>query len=334
MSRSLIVLPDDSAKPILDAIANAKKSIRVKMFLFSDPALLQAVIAAQHRGVDVRIMLNPERRDGEKENGESRKTLVEGGVKVIDSNPHFDLTHEKSMVIDDTIAFVQSLNWETKNLTVTRDYAVVTTHKHEVDEIAQCFDADWNRDKFDTGDHSHLIWCIGNGRQRIGQVIDNSKHSLWLQNERYQDPVMIEHLVRAHTRGVTIRIMARPPNKLKKGKLEEGVSGLRALQDLGVKVHTLRHIKLHAKLIMADDKIAVVGSINLAPGSFDSRRELAIEVDDEHITSRLSKTLQHDWENSHPLDLSDEGLMEKLKKKDPKVGEALGITEEKKHKHK
>ena len=114
MSRSIIVLPDDSAKPILEAIADAAKSIRIKMFIFSDPSLLQAVITAQHRGVDVRIMLNPERRDGEKENHASRKTLVEAGVHVIDSNPQFDLTHEKSMVIDDETAFVQSLNWETK----------------------------------------------------------------------------------------------------------------------------------------------------------------------------------------------------------------------------
>ena len=67
MSRSIIVLPDDTAKPILEAIAQAQKSIRVKMFLFSDPSLLDAVIAAQRRGVDVRIMLNPERRDGEKD---------------------------------------------------------------------------------------------------------------------------------------------------------------------------------------------------------------------------------------------------------------------------
>ena len=130
MSRSIIVLPDDSAKPILDADAHAEKSLRIKMFIFSDPSLLQAVISAQHRGVDVRIMLNPERRDGEKENHDARKTLTDAGVHVIDSNPHFDLTHEKSMVIDDGTAFVQSLNWETKNLTVTRDYAVVTSHKH------------------------------------------------------------------------------------------------------------------------------------------------------------------------------------------------------------
>ena len=165
----------------------------------------------------------------------------------------------------------------------------MTSNKHEVEEIAQCFDADWSRTKFDAGDHSHLIWCIGNGRQRLGKLIDESKHSLWLQNERYQDPVMIEHLVRAHGRGVKIRIMARPPKKLKKDKIAEGVSGLRTLQDLGVKIHTLKHIKLHAKLLLSDDKVAIVGSINLAPGSFDSRRELAIQVEDDHITESYSK---------------------------------------------
>jgi cardiolipin synthase len=333
MSRSIIVLPDDSSKPILDAIAHAAKSIRIKMFIFSDPSLLQAVIAAQHRGVDVRIMLNPERRDGEKENNDARKTLTDAGIHVIDSNPHFDLTHEKSMVIDDGTAFVQSLNWETKNLTVTRDYAIVTSHKHEVEEIAQCFAADWNRTKFEGGEQSHLIWCTGNGRQRIGQLIDESKHSLWLQNERYQDPVIIEHLVRAHARGVKIYVMARPPDKLKKGKLAEGVSGLRSLQDLGVKIHRLKHVKLHAKLLMADDDLAIVGSINLAPGSFDSRRELAIKVDDAHITRRIAKTLQEDWANSHPLDLSDEGLLAELEKDDPNVGEDLALAAGKHHKH-
>ena len=332
MSRSIIVLPDDSGAPILKAIIEAAKSIRIKMFVFSDPSLLQAVIAAHKRGVDVRIMLNPARRDGKEENGESRKALTAAGIKVIDSNPAFDLTHEKSMVIDEAIAFVQSLNWETENLTSTRDYAIVTTHKHEVAEVAQCFDADWDRKKFDTDDQKHLIWCIGNGRQRLGQLIDQANDTLWLQNERYQDPTIIEHLVRAHCRGVKIRIMARPPHKLKKDKLIEGVSGLRVLQDLGVKIHKLKHIKLHAKLLVADCSRAIIGSINLAPGSFDSRRELAIEVDDEHIIHRIRETFEQDWANSHPLDLSDEGLLAELQEYDPNVKEDLALAEGKHHK--
>jgi cardiolipin synthase len=325
MSRSIIILPDDSAQPLLNAIMNARSSLRIKMFVFSDPEMIEAVITAHKRGVKVRVMLNPERRDGQKENDETRKRLDEAGVDVKDSNPHFDLTHEKSMVIDDAAAFIESLNWETRNFTETRDYAVVTSHRHEVDEVAQCFDADWERTKFVSGDHSHLIWCTGNGRQRLCQLIDSAKHSLWLQNERYQDPVIIEHVVRAWRRGVKIHVMARPPHKLKKDKLVEGVSGLRILQDLGVPVRKLKHIKLHAKLLFADDARAIIGSINFAPGSFDSRRELAIEVDDEPILKRIRKTLHDDWEKGKLLDLSDQALLEELQASDPNVVEDLGI---------
>ena len=101
------------------------------------------------------------------------------------------------MVVDDERAFVKSLNWETKNLTETRDYAVVTSHKHEVSEIIDCFEADWKRKKFNAGDNAHLIWCTGNGSERIAEFIDDARHTIFLQNERYQDAVIIERLVRA-----------------------------------------------------------------------------------------------------------------------------------------
>ena len=325
MSRSLIVLPDDSAKPILAAINGAKKSLRVKMFIFSDPSLLQAVIAARQRGLKVRIMLNPARRDGESENTESRKKLEAGGVEVIDSDPTYDVTHEKSMVVDDTTAFVKSLNWETKNLTETRDYAIVTSNAHEVAEIIECFESDWHRKTFLGNEHSHLIWCCGNGRERIAQFIDDAKHSLFLQNERYQDAVIIERLVRAARRGVKIHVMARPPHKLKKEKLVEAVGGMRMMEDVGVKIHKLKHLKLHAKMLLSDNVRAIVGSINLAPGSFDTRRELAIEVRDDDIVERITKIAHHDWEHSHPLDLTDEGLLAEFEKHNTKGAEELAL---------
>jgi phosphatidylserine/phosphatidylglycerophosphate/cardiolipin synthase-like enzyme len=324
MSRTLIVLPDDSVQPILDAINGATKSLRIKMFIFTDPSLLDAVIAAHHRGVKVRIMLNPRRRNGVSENDETRSKLEAAGIEVRDSNPAFDLTHEKSMVIDDTIAFVKSLNWQTKNLTGTRDYAVITRHAHEVEEIINGFEADWSRQDFASG---HLIWCRGNGRERITQFINQAKHSLWLQNERYQDQMMIECLVRAKERGVKVHVMARPPHTLKKDKLIEGVGGLRILSDIGIKVRKLKALKLHAKMLLADGERAIIGSINLAPGSFDSRRELAIEVDDKHIVDRLHQIVKRDWKNAHLLDLTDEGLLADLEKHGGKGLEELGLDD-------
>jgi phosphatidylserine/phosphatidylglycerophosphate/cardiolipin synthase-like enzyme len=325
MARALIVLPDDSSKPILNAIDGASKSIRIKMFVFSDAALLKAIIAAKRRRVKVRVMLNPVRRSGERDNEATRRALRRAGVDVKNPNPAFDLTHEKSMVVDDTVAFVKSLNWTTKNFTETRDYAVMTDRKRDVAEVIDGFEADWHRQAFTPRTHSHLIWCPGPGRDRICDFIDDAKHRLFVQNERYQDAVIIERLVRAQQRGVKVQIMARPPHTLKRDKLVEGVGGLRILDDLGIKIHKLKHLKLHGKMLLADGVAAIVGSINFAAGSFDDRRELAIEVRDDDIIDRLYRTAHHDWEHSHPLDLSDAGLLSDLEDRIEDSAQLLGL---------
>jgi cardiolipin synthase len=312
---SLIVLPDDTAKPLIDALDGAKESVNIRMFLFTDPSMVEAVKAAEKRGVKVRVMLNPARRDGSAENEETRKALVNTGVEVRDSNPEFALTHQKSMVIDSAVGYVESLNWETRDLTQTRDYAVVTSHALEVAEMLRCFECDWEQTKFEPDPKSRLIWCPNHGRERIAEFIDAARTTLWLQNERYQDTVIVERLVRAMRRGVKVHIMARPPHNLKKEKLIEGVGGLRIMQDVGAKVHRLRHMKLHGKMLLADEGRAIIGSINLAPGSFDARRELAIETDAHAVIHRLMAITQFDWDHSHPIDLSDEGLLADLEKK-------------------
>ena len=314
MSHRLIVLPDDTADAIIDPIKAARHTLNIRMFLFTDPSLLEAVIAARCRGVHVRVMLNPARRDGTTDNQVARDALLAAGVSVHDSSTEFAVTHQKSMVIDDKIGFIESLNWETRDLTETRDYAVETTCKTEVAEMVRCFDADWDEQPFEPMAGSDLIWCPNNGRQRIADFIDGATETLWLQNERYQDMVIIERLVRAAKRGVQVRIMARALHKLKKKKLFEGVSGLRIVHDVGAKVRTLKDLKLHGKIMIADDERAIVGSINLSPGSFDDRRELAVETSSEHVVRRLVETAKHDWKHSRKLPLSDEAILADLEK--------------------
>ena len=209
------------------------------MFLFTDPTLLNAVIAVKRRRVDARALLNPARRSGENGNEQSRTTREAAGIAVRDSSLAFALTHQKPMLIDDATGFVESLKRETRDLTETRDYAVATTHKSEVAEMLACFDADWTQTKFELDPQSRLTGCRNNGRGRIAAFIDAAKEALWLQNERYQDTVIIERLARATERGVRAHIMARPPHTLKHDKLVEGVGGLPIMHDVGAKVHRL-----------------------------------------------------------------------------------------------
>jgi phosphatidylserine/phosphatidylglycerophosphate/cardiolipin synthase-like enzyme len=137
-------------------------------------------------------------------------------------------------------------------------------------------------------------------------------------------------------RGVKVHVMALPPHSMKEEKLVEGVGGLRIMDDVGIKIHKLKHLKLHGKMLLADGCRAIIGSINLAPGSFDDRRELAIEVHDEDIVERLHKVAKHDWKNSHPLDLSDEGLFADLEDRKEGSSAKLVLKEHENHdkKHK
>jgi cardiolipin synthase A/B len=310
--RKLIVLPEDGIIPVAEAIESAKGSLDVKMFLFTEPALVNAVIAAHRRGVRARIMLNPARRTGESDNADTIKLLIAAGLEVRDTPPQFPVSHEKSLVVDRRLAIIGSMNWAVKNFTKTRDYAVATTVKEEVEEVIDCFNADWDRSQFDGGERARLVWCPGNGRLRIAHLINKAKHYLYLQNERYQDMTIIEHLVRAKRRGVHVRVISLAPHSLRGKKLFEGVNGLRFMDDVGIKIHKLKGLHLHAKMVLADGKQGIVGSMNIAPGSFDERRELGIEVTDERIVKTLKRTFDRDWENSHQLDLSDEGILKEM----------------------
>jgi cardiolipin synthase len=319
MARKLIVMPDDSIEPILTAIGGAAKSLRIKIFSVSDRRVLSALVKAHKRKVKIRVLLNPTRHSGEIQNKGARTVLLDAGIDVLDTNPAFTVTHEKSMVVDDASAFIGSLNWDPDNFEDTREFAAISDDPDEVAEVTECFEADWSRQPFEPRRHSNLIWCPDSGRDRVAQFIDEAKHSLFVQNERYQDAIIVEHLVRAKLRGVKVHVMTRPSHSLRARKLVEGVGDLRIMNDVGIGIHQMKHLKLHAKVLLADKSRAVIGSINLTSSSFDERRELAIQSNDPEVVNRLSEVVHDDWRSSHALDLSDRAVLSDLERH-PKNG--------------
>ena len=179
-SRSLLVLPEDSIDSVLQAIHQADTYLDVKMFSLSEPRLMASLIAAHRRGVHVRVMLNPSRRSGYADNEVAFRELVSAGIAVRETHPAYEVSHEKSLVVDQSVVFIQSFNWTEDNL-AKRDYAIATSWRQEVDEVLHVFDADWNRQDDTNVDDLSLIWCRGNGRKRIGDFIDQAAKNLLIQ---------------------------------------------------------------------------------------------------------------------------------------------------------
>jgi phosphatidylserine/phosphatidylglycerophosphate/cardiolipin synthase-like enzyme len=317
---SLIVQPDDGIAPVLRTLEEAKHSLDIKMFQFTDPVLIEAVIAAHKRGIKVRVMLNPSRFTGEHDNDEAFELFRNAKVPVKETNPKYPITHEKSMVVDGKQAFIMSLNWAPKYFGLTRDYGLVTNDPEEVAEVAGCFQADWDRIDFTPPPVSNLIWSVGRSRQEVIDFINGAEKTLYIQHEKYVDTPVIEALVHAKMKnGVKVHAMALPIHSLRDFYQLDGIAGLRLLEDLGIHVHKLHGTHLHAKLILADKHRALLSSFNIYPKCFNERRELGIRFSDHDLIKRLVKIFEEDWENSRRIDLSDAGIQADREKHAAKV---------------
>jgi len=304
-SHRLIVQPDDGTAPVIALIDEAKKSLRVKQFTLTDPDVMAALVKAHKRGVDVRIMLNPHRSSGDRANDESYAALRKAGLKVEWTNPAFAVTHEKSMVVDDAVALIATFNMATKYFTETRDYGIITTHHRPIAEVISCFEADWARKPFEPEAGSNLLWSSNNSRRVMAEFIDGAERELDIQHPKFVDVTIVERIALALKRDVKVRVLCGGKHGISDYDVLDTFASLRLMDAFGAKVRRQKHLKLHAKLIIADGKRAQIGSMNIDRSAFDLRRELGGVLHDEHIIKGLSKVFEHDWEQAKPYEAPD-----------------------------
>ena len=301
----LIVQPDDGLAPVLEFINSAENSLLIKQFTFTEPHLIAAVMDRKKAGVDVRVMLNAQRSGGDRANDETYEQLQNAGVAVQWASSKFYVTHEKSIVVDEKAALVATFNLMEKYFTLTRDYGVITHNPHQVRQIVEVFNADWNHLDWDCPAWENLLWSNSNSRYHMAQFIDQAEHRLDVQHPKFVDTVILERLAAAADRGVKVHVLCGGKHGISEWDVLDTFASLRTLRRFGAKVHKQKNLRVHAKLIIVDDIKALVGSMNIDRSAFDLRRELGIMTDDLPLVGRLKKVFDDDWELSHHYDAPD-----------------------------
>ena len=199
--QQLLVMPDDGVQPVVDFIASAQQELRLKQFKLQSPAVLEALRQAHGRGVHVRVMLNPHTSGGDRWNDEAYAALQSWGVAVAWTSESFPVTHEKSIVVDDSAALIATFNLSDKCFSETRDYGVITYAAAAVQQVIDGFEHDWTRSFFDPDLTIGLVWSSFHSRGQMAKVIDTAKKRLWIQHPKFVDAVILERLIAAHDRG-------------------------------------------------------------------------------------------------------------------------------------
>jgi cardiolipin synthase len=291
----LLAMPDAGSAPILQAIDGARESIRLKIYLITSNEVMDALQNAAQRGVEVRVLIEEEPFGGGDTNALAVQELAAVGVQVRARPDVFVYSHEKSLVVDDRRAYIMTHNLTNSSFNRNREYMAIVEDPAVVAEVAQVFDADWERVEPDLS-RSLLVWSPVNSRSHIEALVALAQVSLDVQHTSLLDEQLLGLLADAAQRGVRVRVIT--PAILDPSEWEfEPISNLAAA---GVGVRFLDQPYVHAKAIVVDGQVAMIGSQNLTANSLENNRELGIIFDDVAAVNRLARVFLQDWNNAEP----------------------------------
>jgi phosphatidylserine/phosphatidylglycerophosphate/cardiolipin synthase-like enzyme len=298
-------MPEDGCQAVVDLIAATRQQLLLKQFKLESAAIVEALLQARGRGVEVRAMLNPHTSGGDRWNDAAFAALEAGGIAVGWTSDAFPVTHEKSMVFDRETALISSFNLADKYFTQTRDYGVLTQDPAAVAQVIAGFEADWLREPFQPDLAVGLVWSNRHSRGQLARIIDRAESSLWIQHPKFVDAVILERIIAARERGVKVHFLCGGKHGISDWDIYDTFSSLRIMDRFGVKVRRQKHLKLHAKLVLVDGHYAQTGSMNIDRSAFDLRRELGIESDAPDVVKRLRHTFESDWDQASPYQAPD-----------------------------
>ena len=328
---------------MFDAIDRATSHIHLQSFIIGNDALghefLDRLVMKAKAGVRCRVLYD---RFGSTRGWASG--LFKGyhntpGLDIvpwIQANPikrlnQFNLrNHRKVLIVDGKEAFVGGLNLHAGHVTqagraAIRDYHFSVAGPITL-ELQYAFLRDWyfmtNEDPASllTADHFPRMEPVGDALIRVVNggptaevealtditcaAIDGARKQLLIVTPYFVPPTDILRALRlAALRGVTVEVVVPKKNN----HFYAGLAG-QALYDqllsAGVHVHERLPPFMHAKAILIDDRVSIVGTANLDNRSLRLNYESNLVVFDEPFANALKRIVLEDMAQSEPLELA------------------------------
>jgi cardiolipin synthase A/B len=320
-----LLLNGDLFPAIVEDISKAEQSIHVLSYIWekgaaSDP-IVRAIVSRAEQGVECRILVDA---IGSPDFGEDiEPTLEAAGCEVLVFRPlqkgdPASRDHRKIVVVDGRVAFTGGFgvrdDWLGDGVT---DGAWRDTHVRfegpAVADAQQAFAENWQEAGGDLLPLSAFpqLEAVGTAEaafvtstahpvvtkaERLSQLmIAMAKHRIWIANAYFVPTRGILHLLEEKAaQGVDVRVLW--PGVKDDSKTAFSVQRVKhdGLLEAGVKVWEYQPSMMHAKTMVIDDDLAVVGSINLDPLSLSRLEEAALVVRDRAFAESLARSFEGD----------------------------------------
>jgi cardiolipin synthase A/B len=293
-SGPLITEPQAGFSPVYHLIKQARHSIDLTMYEFSDTKAEHDLGAAAQRGVTVKVILDQREKS---HNSAAFDYLKSHGVRVVWSSARFEYTHQKTLLVDGSTAVIMTANLTSEYYSSSRDFLVLDTKSADVAAIGQVFNADFAHRSIQPGDGKDLVWSPTDSQAKLLALIGGATKTLRIYSEEMGDTTIEDALIKAAKRGVSVKVCGENTD----GEYDSDFSRL-AAAGVHISYYSSDHgFYIHGKVIEADygtgHAKVFIGSENFSATSLNRNRELGLITSNQKVLSAIASTFAGDYRN-------------------------------------
>ena len=277
-------------------ISSARHRVLLEMYELGRNELVQAIGAAEGRGLEVRVITDPTVAVSRQAAKVFDALRVPERAYPVDDGRH-QIDHVKLLIADGEAA-VGGMNWG-RHSDRNHDYVLETRNAIELDRLARIFDQDWDL----AGGHPAPLPQVsgpiaqtfpgGEIRAMLEHALNRAVHRVLAEVYTLTDAAVVAEIVIAHRRGAAVRVLL-DPNQV------YNLHAYAVLRAGGVEVRWYpvpKGVLLHAKIGLFDAEL-VLGSANWTLSGLGVNHELDIETDDAAAVGAYVTRFESDWARS------------------------------------
>ncbi len=295
--------PSPTMEKALQAfIESATKTLDVCVFDMNLPEVAQALLAAQSRGVKVRVVLD---RDNAAKAYDIEDELAEMEKRGMLTRAHnrSGLMHNKFMIADGIRVWTGSYNF-TRNCSRFNDnHAIVLENK----QLAENYEMEW-KEMFEGRHGKRFAYPTPHPKINMGgTIIQNyftpeddvrgaivaemakATNEIAMMAFSFTDRALTDAIQEAMGRGVRAMVL------LDSGLARHPGANTRELMEMGANVRMSPGVRLHHKVIVIDRETVVLGSANFSAAAFDRNDENVLIVRAPHFAQAMLREAIRCW---------------------------------------
>lgn len=284
----IVMSPFGSIDRFSQEVSKTKKILYIQTYDFTEKRIKKLFTEVLDRGVDVRLIMENKKYQQFTDTFKQVQNQFSGYQNFwikSDAQMKTTYTHSKINIMDNTF-IIQTANLTHSSFFSNREHFFISSDTWVYSSLLSIFNKDREWKPLLPADiHPNLVICNINCRVVIENLLNSAKESITIQTQYISDPAILEILKKQS--GLKTKII-----------VSDTKSNDYLVEYFGPSVaKKMKKPYIHTKMILIDNKILLLWSMNLSANSLDKNREVWILLLDKGLIWQFLWQFEKDWGN-------------------------------------